>query len=111
MAPSPSRLAVVLSTTATSEEAHRIAGLLIDEHLAACVQISGPITSLYRWQNAVETDTEYRLVIKTTLQGWPKVRDRLIDAHSYDEPQIILLPVEDASAGYQQWVCDQTGGV
>ena len=102
------KLAMVLSTTATREQAQQIAGILVEEHLAACVQISGPITSVYRWHGAVETESEYRLVAKTTLGRWPDVRDRIAESHPYDEPQILLVPIDDASPGYQQWVLDET---
>lgn len=101
-------LAIVLSTTATVEDAERIADRLIDEQLAACVQVDGPLTSTYRWQGVVERATEYRLVIKTTVDRWETLCERLVELHPYEEPQVMLLQVEDAAAGYQQWVLDQT---
>lgn len=101
-------LAMVLSTTATAEEAQSIARLLIDERLVACAQISGPMTSVYRWQENTEVSSEYRLVLKTTLVRWPKLRQRLAEVHSYDEPQIILVDIADATDGYRQWVFTET---
>lgn len=105
--PSAETIAIVLSTTSTLDEAKSLAQLLIRERLAACVQIDGPIISTYRWQDAIETAEEFRLVIKTTISRWPALQERLATEHSYDEPQIVLINVRDSATGYQSWVADQ----
>ncbi len=108
MTMTPHSLALVLSTTGDIESATMIANQLIAERLAACVQITGPLQSVYRWQNSVETATEYRLMIKTSLHCWERLRDRLKQLHPYDEPQIVMLAIDDAVDGYRQWVINET---
>jgi periplasmic divalent cation tolerance protein len=99
---------MVITTVSTSMEAEALATALVDQSLAACVQIDGPVSSLYRWAGKVEISREFRLLIKTTLSAWPTLRDRLAALHSYEEPEIILIPIRDSSRGYHDWVVDQT---
>ncbi|TWU14994.1 Divalent-cation tolerance protein CutA [Novipirellula galeiformis] len=101
-------LALVISTVELEVDANRLARELVSESLAACVQIDGPIQSCYRWNDQVEHATEYRLMIKTTLTVWPTLKERLLKLHPYDEPEIIMVPIADASEGYGAWVVDQT---
>ncbi|GAA4463133.1 divalent-cation tolerance protein CutA [Novipirellula rosea] len=103
-----SPLALIISTVELEADAQRIANDLVAQSLAACVQIDGPIQSVYRWNGQVEQATEFRLMIKTTLAVWPKLKERLLKMHPYDEPEIIMLPVAGASQGYQSWVIEQT---
>ncbi len=99
---------VVLTTCGSKDEAGRIAHALVDRHLAACVNISSPIESVYRWQGRVETATEYLLLIKTTAERFPAVRDAIRELHSYDLPECIMLPIEDGSAEYLKWIAENT---
>jgi periplasmic divalent cation tolerance protein len=101
-------LAMILTTTPNLVEAESLAELLVIERLAACVQISGPITSVYRWNDVVETTSEFRVVAKTRLSCWPELRRRLTEMHSYDEPQIILVKIDEASEGYAKWLLHET---
>ena len=101
-------LIVVISTTETRDEADRLAGELVERNLAACVQIDGPVRSQYRWAGQTHADEEHRLMIKSRLGVWPTLREKLGQLHPYDEPEIIMLPVTGASAGYRDWVIDQT---
>jgi len=101
-------LAVVITTVASSQDAEILAKALLDQHLAACVQIDGPIVSHYRWSGAVQQADEYRLTIKTTHKVWNSLKETLAKIHPYDEPQIVLLGVENSSKGYREWVIDQT---
>jgi periplasmic divalent cation tolerance protein len=101
-------LAMVITTVATAQEAETVASALIDQSLAACVQLDGPITSLYRWAGKVEKSTEFRLMIKTSRTAWPTLREKLASLHSYEEPEIILVAIDDVSEGYRRWVIDQT---
>ncbi len=103
-------LIAVITTTATQEEAERLARRLLDERLAACIQISGPMVSLYRWQGAIERATEYRCWIKTQRRLFPRVAALLKKEHSYQEPQVIVLPISEASQGYRDWVAAETDG-
>jgi periplasmic divalent cation tolerance protein len=104
----PRELILVISTVETADDADRIARALVDQSLAACVQIDGPIRSHYRWSGQVETATEYRLMIKSSRAAWPRLLEKLAKMHPYDEPEIITLTVSDAAAGYRDWVIDQT---
>lgn len=94
----------VQTTTARREEAEAIALELVQKRLAACVQILGPITSTYRWQDEIETAEEWLLLIKTTCDAYDTVAEAIQLMHSYELPEIIALPVLCGSAGYLGWV-------
>jgi periplasmic divalent cation tolerance protein len=96
----------VLTTTGSEEEAGRIAALLVERRLAACVQVVGPITSRYRWQGAIEEDREWQCLAKTTRGAYEAVEAAIREAHSYDEPEIIATPIVAGSAGYLAWIED-----
>ena len=101
-------IAIVLTTVASPEEADAVAESLLRESLIACAQIDGPIVSHYEWDGKLERANEYRLMLKTRLGVWPALHRHLAEIHPYDEPEILLLPVTDASDGYRQWVVAQT---
>lgn len=94
----------VQTTTDQRAVAATIARELVVEHLAACVQISGPITSTYRWLGNVETAEEWSCTIKTVAQLYPQVEHRIRELHTYDEPEIIAVRIEQASLGYSRWL-------
>ena len=102
-------LLLCLSTVASAEDADRLAALLLENSLAACVQIDGPIRSHYRWQGQLHCDQEYRLMIKSSIRVWQTLKEKLIEAHPYEEPQIVMIPISDAADGYRNWVLEQTG--
>ena len=95
---------IVLSTAGSEEEARKIAQALVERRLAACVNIVGPIHSVYRWKDAVESAPEHLLIIKTTLAVFPQVRDAIRELHSYELPECILLPIEAGSEDYLRWI-------
>ena len=101
-------LVLVITTTETRADAERIAEGLTERNLAACVQIEGPIQSHYRWAGQPRVTAEYRLMIKSRQGVWPELRDKLAGLHPYEEPEIAMLPIADASAGYRDWVVEQT---
>ena len=101
-------LALVITTVGSAADADSLARLLVDQSLVACVQVDGPIRSHYRWAGKVEQASEFRLMIKTSLKAWPALKDKLTKSHPYDEPEIIMLPIADATDGYRRWVIDQT---
>jgi periplasmic divalent cation tolerance protein len=101
-------LAMVITTVSSAQEAESLASVLVGQSLAACVQIDGPVTSHYRWAGRVEKASEFRLTIKTSQQAWPALHEKLLNLHSYEEPEIIMFAVHDASDGYRAWVLDQT---
>lgn len=95
---------VVFCTCSSSSEAARIAQTLVNERLAACVNILPGVRSVYRWQDAVESADEILLLIKTTSEGFPKLSDRIGELHSYDTPEIIALPIAAGSQKYLSWL-------
>jgi periplasmic divalent cation tolerance protein len=99
----------VLTTAGSEEEAGAIAAALIERRLAACVQISGPITSIYRWQGEIENAQEWHCLAKTAASRWDAVEAAIRAAHSYDEPEIIATPIVAGSPGYLRWIDESLG--
>jgi periplasmic divalent cation tolerance protein len=94
----------VLTTVGSDEEAGRIASLLVERRLAACVQVVGPVVSRYRWQGAIEEEREWQCLAKTTRAAYEAVEATIREVHSYDEPEIIAIPIVAGSAGYLAWI-------
>jgi uncharacterized protein involved in tolerance to divalent cations len=100
---------IVMQTTCGSrQEAQRIAALLVEQKLAACVQIGGPIESVYTWQGEQQTSEEWLLTIKTLADRFSAVEQAILAAHSYEQPEILALPIVNVTAGYAQWMRDAT---
>jgi periplasmic divalent cation tolerance protein len=95
---------IVLSTTGSEEEARKIARHLVENRLAACVNIVPRIESVYRWEGKVESNHEWLLVIKTTGERFPAVRDAIRELHAYELPECIALSIEDGSTDYLEWI-------
>ena len=99
--------AVLIITSAGSrDEAERIALALVEERLAACVQIL-PATSVYRWEGAIERADELLLHIKTLAVHASAVERRIREAHGYDLPEVIILPITGGSADYLAWIAGE----
>lgn len=98
----------VTTTTATKEEAQKIANHLVGEKLAACVQILGPITSMYRWKGKVETAEEWLCLVKTKESLYPELEKAIISLHSYETPEIVAVPIVKGSPGYICWMDEET---
>lgn len=94
---------LILSTAPTRDEAGRIAKTLVDEKLAASVQLS-PIESWYRWEGKTEHAAETRLHIKTTAERARQVEERVRALHSYAVPEIVILPITGGAAAYLDWL-------
>ena len=94
----------VQTTTASEEDARRIARALVEERLAACVQIVGPITSTYWWQGRIESSQEWLCCIKTSQALYASVESTVLNLHPYDEPEILATPVVAGSDGYVKWL-------
>jgi periplasmic divalent cation tolerance protein len=103
----PSDYGVLLTTTPTREEAARIAKLLIDEKLAACVQLL-PIESFYVWQGKTQNEAELLLLVKTRRSLFEKAIARIKAVHSYTVPEIVALPFSAGFAGYLNWIDEVT---
>ncbi|MGQ0733944.1 MAG: divalent-cation tolerance protein CutA [Acidobacteriota bacterium] len=97
---------LVLTTFPDEETATRATRPLVDERLAACVAILPPMTSLYRWQGAVEQARECQVVIKTTDRAAERVLARLAREHPYETPELLLLPVAGGGEAYLRWLYD-----
>lgn len=96
---------ILISTTLENKaDAERIAAMLLARNLIACAQISGPITSIYRWQEVVTKATEFALSLKTTPECTEKVKTLLIREHPYDIPEIMIQEIDNSSHEYAQWV-------
>ncbi len=100
-------LVQITTTLESREDAEKIATTLVEEGLAACVQIDGPIRSVYRWKGTVETTGEYRLTIKTAASRVEAVTRRVAELHPYELPEIVFLPL-GATVNYATWVRDNT---
>jgi periplasmic divalent cation tolerance protein len=99
---------VVLVTTASAEEGARLGRTLVEERLAACANVIGPIRSIYRWQGAVEEAEEYLVLLKARAADVAALEGRVKALHSYDVPEVLALPVAAGSAPYLAWLADAT---
>ena len=94
---------VVLTTAGSEAEAEAIASALVQAKLAACVNLF-PIKSLYRWQGKVQCEAEWQLLIKTNLDNFDAVSEKVRSLHSYDVPDLIAIPIHKLCADYQSWM-------
>jgi periplasmic divalent cation tolerance protein len=98
---------VVLVTCGSRAEARKIVRLVVEARLAACANlVSAPVESIYRWKGKVESAREFLLVIKTTRARFSALREVILNAHSYDVPEIIALPIAAGSEKYLAWIAD-----
>ena len=98
----------MLTTWPAEGDAETFASQLVDERLAACVNILPSIRSVYRWKNAVERADERQLVIKTTSSQVSALEARIRALHPYDIPEFIVIPIVQGSADYLFWIADAT---
>jgi len=95
---------VVLSTCGSAEEAERIARLLVETRLAACVNILSGMRSIYRWQEGIEASAEWLLLIKSRRDLFAQLRAVIEKNHSYEIPEIVALAIVDGAPGYLGWL-------
>jgi len=95
---------VVLSTCSSADEADRLARLLVERRLAACVSVVPGVHSLYRWQGAIESSAEWLLLVKSSRGLFPALAATLEQEHSYEVPEILALPVVEGAANYLNWL-------
>jgi periplasmic divalent cation tolerance protein len=100
---------LVLVTAPNQTDARAIARALVGDGLAACVNVLGPIRSIYRWRGAIEDEAEYLLLIKTRAHLYARLERRVQELHSYEVPEVIALAIESGSAPYLKWLVDATG--
>ena len=100
---------VVLITAGNSEEAHKIAKLLLNQRKAACVNIVPRISSLFWWQDKLDSTQERLLIVKTKSSLLTEIIDLVKEVHSYDVPEIIALPIVSSSKDYLEWIDKELG--
>ena len=100
---------LMLTTTASRAEADTIASALVSRRLAACVNIVGPIASVYRWKGEVERSEEFLLLIKSTEAQRTAIQQSLRELHSYEVPELICLNIEAGLESYLDWIASSVG--
>jgi periplasmic divalent cation tolerance protein len=98
----------VLTTTDSEEKARELAAGAVELRAAACAQISAPVTSVYRWEGAVQTDSEWQVLFKTSTVRYDDLEAYIRRAHDYDVPEIIATAVVRGGADYLAWVAEET---
>lgn len=98
---------VIFTTTGSQDDAKNIAEHLVEMRLAACVQVTGPIHSIYRWKDRIENDEEWLCSIKSHKACFSKVERVIKEIHPYDVPEIVALPIVAGSSDYMRWLKDQ----
>ena len=99
----------VYAVFANAEEAERIGRIAVEERLAACANILGPVRSIYRWQGAIETADEVAAIFKTTNERADGLIARIAGLHSYDVPCVVTWPIDKITSAYANWVEDSVG--
>jgi periplasmic divalent cation tolerance protein len=100
---------VVMVTVAGEAQGVAIARALVAERLAACVNLVGPIRSIYRWRDGIEDEREYLLLIKTTARVYRRLERRVREMHSYEIPEVIAMRPSEASRPYVDWIAGCAG--
>lgn len=100
----------VTTTASTKEEAGRIAKALLEQRLAACVQIAGPVESHYWWKGRLEQSAEWLCIVKTLRVKYAAVEAAIRAAHSYEVPEIVAVPIDTGSAPYLAWLRGEVSG-
>jgi periplasmic divalent cation tolerance protein len=99
----------VMTTTANMTDAQRIAQVVVEQRLAGCVQIIGPIRSIYWWEAEIRHSEEYLCLIKTRADVYEELSELIKSAHPYDVPEILAVPVSHASENYLSWLNGEIG--
>lgn len=103
-----SEYVVVFITAASLEEARKIAGALVSQRIAACVNIVPKVNSIFRWKGKLEDAEESLLLVKTRAKLFPKVMNAVRAIHSYEVPEIIALPIVEGNPDYLKWLGEET---
>ena len=104
----PEEALLVLTNLPDADTAKAVARQLVELRLAACVNILAPCTSVYRWQEQIESATEVPMLIKTTLLRYPALQAALTEAHPYELPEIIAIPLHKGLPAYLAWIGAET---
>jgi len=95
---------LVLTTAGSTEEARKIARALVERLMAACVNIVPQVRSIYRWEGEVEEAEEWLLIVKTTRTAFERVREAILELHSYEVPECICVSIDDGNVEYLSWI-------
>ena len=95
---------IVTTTCSDRDVLETISRTLVESRLAACCQISGPITSIYRWEGKIETGEEWVCQIKTVTDHLKTIKAKIKHLHSYDEPEIVMMTIDGGSQSYLDWI-------
>ncbi len=98
----------VQTTTDSRAEAMELGRSAVQARLAACAQVAGPVMSTFWWEGDLERSEEWLLLLKLPAAGYAKLADFLTERHSYDEPEIIAMPIVAGSEGYLRWMAEET---
>jgi periplasmic divalent cation tolerance protein len=101
---------IVLTTLADEQQAETFAAVLVERRLAACVNIVGPIRSIYRWKGNIEREKEFLLIIKTTSEQASRLEAAFEELHPYELPERVELSVEGGSEAYVSWIAGEVQG-
>jgi len=96
----------VITAVETKASAQAIAHAVVEKRLAGCVQIVGPITSVYRWRGKVETAEEWLCAIKSRETLYEEIEREILETHPYETPEILAMPVTAGSSRYLEWLSD-----
>ena len=102
----PTSFVIVLTTFPADHDPAALSRILVEEHLAACVNVLPPMHSVYRWEGQIEQATEHQLIIKTTAGRVETLKQRLSDLHPYDVPEFLVLTVSDGAEAYLRWLSE-----
>jgi len=98
---------VVLTALGAPPDAERIARALVEERLAACVNVVPGVVSIYRWKGVVEKENELLLVIKTIGEKVEQLKARLLQLHPYELPEVVVIPIGGGHKAYLEWIAEQ----
>lgn len=99
----------VETTTDSVDSATQIARIVVESGAAACGQVSGPITSLYRWEGKVEQAREYLVTFKASAAAYTELEEQILQIHPYEVPEVVAVPITHGHQDYLDWLDDQTG--
>ncbi|MDH3235992.1 MAG: divalent-cation tolerance protein CutA [Alphaproteobacteria bacterium] len=99
---------LIYITASSAEEARKIARALVEERLAACANLLGDIGSIYWWEGAVQEDTEFALIVKSTAELVPSIVERVRVLHSYDCPCVVAMPITAGNSAFLEWIEAET---
>ncbi len=102
------RFIQIITTVPRRQDVEKISKALLDKRLAACVQIGGPVKSIYRWHGKIEKAREWICAIKTKKSLYKKVEKVIIEIHPYEVPEIIVIPITGGSRDYLKWLSAET---